>query len=243
MLDQMLNTLCERLKAEEDTVVFLGDYIDRGENSREVLATLIKFRNEYPNAVFLRGNHEQLILDAKDGPPVEMADNGGFAIFSDMMVNWLQNGGMDTLVNYECKDVVKWCDYIPLEHWAFMRETEIEYLADGYHFVHAGLLPRGKSWEGETWGYKVDPRLWIREPFLSSKELFDGRVVVFGHTPQRNGKPLMSKNKIGLDTAAVFGGPLTAAVFQPFKSGSRMPTPEFIQIPYYRPAAEPVYAV
>jgi serine/threonine protein phosphatase 1 len=64
--------------------------------------------------------------------------------------------------------------------------------------------------------------------------MFDGRVVVFGHTPQRNGRPLISRNKIGLDTGAVFGGPLTAAAFAPHIPGQRTPGPEFLQAPYVR---------
>ena len=61
----------------------------------------------------------------------------------------------------------------------------------------------------------MDPRLWIREEFLHSVADFDGRIVVFGHTPQREGKPLVQPNKIGIDTGAVFGKPLTAAILDP----------------------------
>ena len=63
----------------------------------------------------------------------------------------------------------------------------------------AGLLTPGKTWASEGWS--IDPRLWIREPFLSSRADFEGRIVVFGHTPQRRGRPLIHRNKIGLDTA------------------------------------------
>jgi serine/threonine protein phosphatase 1 len=64
----------------------------------------------------------------------------------------------------------------------------------------------------------LDPRLWIREPFLESDADFDGKIVVFGHTPQRTGEPLVLPNKIGLDTAAAYGGPLTAAALDPDSS-------------------------
>ena len=104
----------------------------------------------------------------------------------------------------------------------------MEYVTKHYHFVHAGLLPPGRHWEGEGWG--LDPRLWIREPFLSSRADFDGRTVVFGHTPQMSGLPLIARNKIGLDTAAVFGGPLTAAAFESDFSGRKAPPPRFYQV-------------
>lgn len=238
MLLQMLDLIRERPLKPDDEVVFLGDYVDRGEDSRAVLDTLIKFRSEHENVVFLRGNHEQLMLDARDGPAPEPAAQPGYVIHSSVMLNWLQNGGVDTLLNYDVKDFSCWWEAIPNEHWNFIRATTVEYIAGKHHFVHAGLLPPGKSWEGEFWGKHVDPRLWIREPFLSSRHNFDGRLVIFGHTPQRNGRPLISKNKIGIDTAAVFGGPLTAAVIDPSMIGSRIPTPEFLQIPYYRAGQE-----
>ena len=232
MLLEMLDLIRRRPLLEEDELVFLGDYIDRGEDSRAVVETLLKLRNEHERVIFLRGNHEQLMLDARDGPPPEPAELPGYISHSPAMLTWLQNGGVDTLLNYDVADFSCWWESIPPQHWHFIRETQLEHLSEKHHFVHAGLLPPGRSWEGEYWERHVDPRLWIREPFLSTRHMFDGRIVVFGHTPQRSGRPLISKNKIGLDTGAVFGGPLTAAVFAPTGPGQRTPTPEFLQIPY-----------
>ena len=232
MLHELLDMIRSRPLREEDELVFLGDYIDRGEDSRAVIETLMELRKEHENTVFLRGNHEQLMLDARDGPAPEPSEQPGYVMHSPAMLTWLQNGGVDTLLNYDVSDFSSWWDFIPMEHWQFIRETQLEHLSEKYHFVHAGLLPPGKSWEGDFWDRHVDPRLWIREPFLSSRHHFDGRIVVFGHTPQRNGRPLISRNKIGLDTGAVFGGYLTAAVFTPHMPGRRTPGPEFLQIPY-----------
>ena len=232
MLTEMLDMIRCRPLRDEDEIVFLGDYIDRGEDSRAVLDLLIGFSREHENVVFLRGNHEQLMLDARDGPAPEPAEQPGYVLHSAAMLTWLQNGGVDTLLNYEVNDFACWWDFIPRSHWQFIRETQLEHLSDRYHFVHAGLLPPGKSWEGDYWDRHVDPRLWIREPFLSSRHNFDGRTVVFGHTPQRNGRPMLGRNKIGLDTGAVFGGPLTAAVFAPTVPGRRTAGPEFLQVAY-----------
>ena len=232
MLLELLDKIKNRPLKEEDEIVFLGDYIDRGENSRAVIETLLQLRKEHENVVYLRGNHEQLMLDARDGPPPEPAELPGYVLHSPAMLTWLQNGGVDTLLNYNVTDFSCWWEAIPQDHWQFVRETQIEHIVEKYHFVHAGLLPPGKSWEGDYWDRHVDPRLWIREPFLSSRHTFDGRIVVFGHTPQRSGRPLISRNKIGLDTGAVFGGNLTAAVFAPHATGFRLAGPEFLQIPY-----------
>ena len=71
MLRDMLETLRQRPLNEEDTLVFLGDYIDRGEDSRGCIDILIALKQEHKNVIFLRGNHEQMMLDARDGPPPE----------------------------------------------------------------------------------------------------------------------------------------------------------------------------
>ncbi|HLK60339.1 MAG TPA: metallophosphoesterase family protein [Chthonomonadaceae bacterium] len=234
----MLRALLDKLKAlpltDEDTLIFIGDYVDRGEDSKAVIETLIALKGERPDTVFLRGNHEQLMLDARDSDPPRMGSVPGAFIFSDPTLLWFQNGGEETLFPYtddlSDEQYLRWWEAIPEAHWKFLKETRLEYSAGRYLFVHAGLLPQGKMWEGQTRGF--DPRLWIREPFLSSRDDFGGRIVVFGHTPQMSGKPLLQRNKIGIDTAAVFRGALTAAVLDPSATGRRAPMPFFHQVPY-----------
>jgi serine/threonine protein phosphatase 1 len=233
MLRSMLEALREMPLRDEDTVVFLGDYVDRGEDSCGVIETLIQFRAEHEDTIFLRGNHEQLMLDARSSPEPEPSPEEGFVLFSDQMLLWLQNGGSDALLSYGLKNPLEWWESIPKSHWDFIRATTFDYITPRYHFVHAGLLLPGQSWEGEEWG--LDPRLWIREPFLSSNRAsYGGRIVVFGHTPQLSGRPLIQRNKIGLDTGAVFGGPLTMAAFDPNAPQRKFPAPQFTQIEHTR---------
>ena len=253
----MLRALLAKLDGvplhNEDVCVFLGDYVDRGEDSRAVIETLLEWRERRPDSIFLRGNHEQLMLDVRDAPDgTEQVERARLSLI------WLQNGGSETLLSYgvpgfrEWFDVARpvlkrlpldmlqdlkdsfelWLDAIPEPHWQFLRDTEMEYVTERYHFVHAGLLAPGQTWEAEGWS--IDPRLWIREPFVSSRADFGGRIVIFGHTPQGSGRPLIHSNKVGLDTGAVFGGPLTAAVFDPRpREGAPQPA-RTIQIPYIR---------
>ena len=213
----MLRQLLDKFRAlplqEDDSVVFLGDYIDRGEDSRGVIDTLLAFKAEHPATIFLRGNHEQLMLDARGDTLPEAAPREGYLLFGELTLNWLQNGGVDALDSYGLDDYSSWFDGVPDEHWQFVQETRFEHIVDGYHFVHAGLLPPNERWNAQGWD--LDPRLWIREQFLNSTADFNGRIVVFGHTPQMRGKPIVQPNKIGIDTGAVFGGPLTAAIIDP----------------------------
>jgi diadenosine tetraphosphatase ApaH/serine/threonine PP2A family protein phosphatase len=169
-------------------VVFVGDYIDRGPDSRGVIETLLKLQRSEPDVICLRGNHEALMLEA-----VETGDE-------DL---WLLNGGGQTLASYGVSqaldlpaELVEWADALPL------------LFDDGRRlFVHAGLNPR-VALDRQT----EQDLLWIREPFLSSRREF-GRLIVHGHTPLRSGVPDLRSNRLNIDTAAVFGGPLTAAVF------------------------------
>jgi serine/threonine protein phosphatase 1 len=208
LLRRLTSTLVSEL-SPEDTLLFIGDYIDRGEDSRAVIDLLLEMKALRPNTVFLRGNHEQLMLDSREGPRPERSAIPGLILHSDTTLNWLQNGGVDTLLSYGVEDFFRWWEFVPESHWQFIEETQLEHVAARHHFVHAGLLPPGELWEGS--GTDYDPRLWIREPFLSTDHDF-GRTVVFGHTPQRSGRPLVHPNKIGIDTAAAYGGPLTAAL-------------------------------
>ncbi len=252
MLRSLLTKLTNVPLRDEDTVLFLGDYVDRGENSRAVIELLLQWKEQRPSTIFLRGNHEQLMLDLKDAlPEATVAERARIAL------TWLHNGGTDTLLSYSAPGLRGWLDVtgdtisrlsqdsldelsrsaerwlaiIPDAHWDFIRSTELEFITPRYHFVHAGLLDPGQKWQPLKPG--IDPRLWIREPFLSSHADFDGRMVVFGHTAQRDRRPLVQRNKVGLDTGAVYGGPLIAGVFNTEENSPPRLT-EVIQIPFTR---------
>jgi serine/threonine protein phosphatase 1 len=193
--------------SEQDQLVFIGDYIDRGPDSAGVIDHLIALRQDRPNTVFLRGNHEQMMIFARSSYDQGWSTTEAPAYVSRL---WFAEGGAQTLASYNVRSeqeaTGRWWEMIPEEHWQFVSSTTLEYESEQFLFVHAGILPNGTHWEGDA--LQADPRLWIREPFLSWKEPFE-KVVVFGHTPLR--KPLVEANKIGIDTGAVFGGKLTCA--------------------------------
>lgn len=178
-----LSTLLEAVAPhEDDRLVFLGDYIDRGPDSAGVIDDLLALRARGPRCVFLRGNHEQMLLDTLAGGDPRL---------------FLCNGGDRTIASYRERGT--WPP--PADHLAFFRQLAALYTTEHFIFVHAGLRP-GLAVERQH----PDDLLWIRDAFLDSD--FDwGKPVVFGHTPRQ--EPLLKANRIGLDTGCVFGGRLT----------------------------------
>lgn len=191
----------------EDTLVFIGDYIDRGPKTSGVLDLLIELKANRPNTVFLRGNHEQMMLDARQRFQPSFDSNNSMNN-CELGIHWFGGGGNATVTSYKPDHGKRWFELVPQSHWDFILSTTMEYRSDAYIFVHAGILPSGRIWHfGE---FDADPRLWIRDEFITSKSSFDGNTVVFGHTPTRNGQPLIQANKVGIDTGAGYDGPLTA---------------------------------
>jgi serine/threonine protein phosphatase 1 len=186
----ILNLLSE---AEYARFVFIGDYVDRGPNTREVIDFLIESqRREKRRFICLRGNHETMLLNATIKKRSER----------DLM-NWLANGGEQTLDSYGVNDPRA----LPTDHLAWMKALPLKYYDQKRLYVHAGVRP-GVSIMDQS----EEDLLWIREPFLSSDN-DHGAFVVHGHTPTESGLPDLRSNRLNIDTGACFGGQLTAAIF------------------------------
>lgn len=182
-------------------IVFLGDYVDRGPSSRQVIDRLIAMTSGGRKARFICGNHEEAMLRF-------LGDmEGGLA--------WPGYGGRATMASYgvTCPEdeqnldawrttQAKLKEAIPAEHMKFLWGLEDKVELGGYLFVHAGLRPE-KPITAQT---QRDLR-WIREPFLSDPRPFS-HVVVHGHTPASD--PHSDQRRIGLDTWAYKTGVLTA---------------------------------
>lgn len=171
---------------KKDTLLFIGDYIDRGAQSKEVVDYLIDLSRRQSRVIFLKGNHELMFQHYLDG---------------DDRYYFLVNGGQATQDSYLKESPQAGVDLIPETHREFFDNLRLYYETDQYIFVHAGLkdnIPLEKQEERDL--------LWIRNKFISSEFDF-GRRVIFGHTPFP--KPLVAHNKIGIDTGAVYGNKLT----------------------------------
>jgi serine/threonine protein phosphatase 1 len=193
-------------------LVHLGDYIDRGPDSRGVLELVRGLQAAPPEGlevVALRGNHEQMMLDAYD-----QAHSGAER-------TWMENGGRETVASYALRtggpSAPDWMHAVDVDHIHWIRglPTLLHDEAQRLAFVHAGIDPVTFPRCDDTM------RLWSRQAKFFETERWPGRpqlrglLVVHGHTPTEDFRPYASDRRINIDTGAVYGGPLTALALTP----------------------------
>jgi serine/threonine protein phosphatase 1 len=177
---------------QKDTTVFLGDFIDRGPNSKAVIDLLIDFKSKFPATVFLKGNHEDMLLDflGYDGRLGQA---------------FLYNGGVETIQSYGISvfsPPEEMRSALPPAHLAFYLNLLSIVRIDDFVCVHAGLNPlRELNAQNDA------DVFWIRDEFISNLHSFEV-TVVFGHTPYRE-VLVHLPYKIGIDTGLVFGNKLS----------------------------------
>jgi serine/threonine protein phosphatase 1 len=183
--------------------VFLGDYVDRGPDSRRVLDRLVA-RNRAHETVFLKGNHETFLEEFVNNPRI--------------LGEWQRIGGLETLMSYglapsinadtvtQARLAAALDQAMPPSHRRFLDDLKSSFTCGDFYFVHAGVrpgIPLAKQ--------RDEDLLWIRHEFLLCDEDF-GKIVVHGHTPvpQLDIRP----NRINIDTGAYATGSLTCLVLE-----------------------------
>ncbi len=185
-----LRLLLQKLPLSEETlVVFLGDYIDRGSDSKGVIDTILELKTRIP-VVTLKGNHEDMFLDFLKHPE---SPGAGMFIF---------NGGSATLSSYEASPGHF---EVPREHLKFFNELKHCFETEHYFFVHAGVpnVPL-RDLDVQLHG---DQMMWIRSAFLNSNFHWE-KQIVHGHTPVETIEIL--PNRVNVDTGCVYDNKLTA---------------------------------
>jgi serine/threonine protein phosphatase 1 len=185
-------------------IIYLGDFIDRGSQSRQVLELLIEQPLEGFESIPLLGNHEQTMLDFLEQPQAAAA--------------WLSFGGQVTLMSYGVglgrvqlaqqvellRDELE--SKLPQSHLQFLRSCRLIHTEGSYCFVHAGIRP-GVALEQQA----REDLLWIRDEFVRSRR-DHGHIVVHGHSISEEVE--WRPNRIGIDTGAYSSGLLTALVLE-----------------------------
>jgi serine/threonine protein phosphatase 1 len=192
MVTDMAVTLCD----DKPQLLFCGDYVDRGPDSKGVVDKLIQLQSE--GAICLRGNHEQLMIDA-------LTERTRFAVS-----HWLANGGDTTLTSYG--------GVVPPEVLGWMEALPLYYETANHVFVHAGMQP-GVALSA----HDPETLMWIRQAFLRRGAGEFDKHIVHGHTPQWDGKPNPAEpellaHRTNLDTGAYATGVLTVGVFDPMQA-------------------------
>jgi Calcineurin-like phosphoesterase len=201
LLDEVLSRIDADLATDPVAIaieVFLGDYVDRGPSSREVIDRLL-VRNRTFRSIFLKGNHEVLMTAFASNPLV--------------LENWQRFGGLETLMSYGIEPSIEadagtqgrlaaaFDRALPHAHRQFLANLKPSFTCGDFFFVHAGVRP-GIALAKQ----REEDLLWIREEFLLCEEDFS-KMVVHGHTPVM--KPEIYSNRINIDTGAYATGRLT----------------------------------
>ena len=185
---EMLKRLIDKIEWNQsnDRLIFIGDYIDRGQDSKGVVDFILKLKKDSPLIQCLIGNHEQMFLDYLSG-----VDSQSFIL----------NGGLQTLRSYNEERLRSEDPLIPSAHLDFFSSLLPMIELEQCYIVHAGFRPNIRIEDQD-----IIDMIWIRDEFIYSDYDF-GEVVIFGHTPFNS--PIIMKNKIGIDTGAVYGNCLT----------------------------------
>jgi len=206
LLDRVLNGIDSDLAkapVSQSIEVFLGDYVDRGPDSRRVLDSLVA-RNRTHRMVFLKGNHEIFLAEFANNPPI--------------LVDWQRVGGLETLMSYgltpsinadavtQARLATALDQAMPPSHRRFLDDLKSSFTCGDFYFAHAGVRP-GIPLPDQ----RDQDLLWIRHEFLLCEEDF-GKIVVHGHTPvqQLDIRP----NRINIDTGAYATGNLTCLILE-----------------------------
>lgn len=185
---EMLKRLMEKVawQPQRDSLIFLGDYIDRGKDAMGVVEYILSLSRLSSDVHCIMGNHEAIFLDYLEG-----RDRRSF----------IMNGGAVTLESYQAARGLREGPLVPETHLDFYRRLKPCLELEDYWVVHAGFRP-SLAIDKQT----LMEMIWIRDPFIFSDYDF-GKRVIFGHTPFY--EPFVMRNKIGLDTGAVYGNKLT----------------------------------
>ena len=210
LLSKLLNN--SEFKNKRDLLIFLGDYIDRGPNSREVLDQLINLNKQNIKAVFLMGNHEQIMIDFLFDKInnlmywLTLGADQTFKSYNIEVVEFIKDGFEDNKID-KLRNI--FLSELSKEHIYFLKNLKLSYNSGKYLFVHAGINPE-KSLSQQN---KMD-FLWSRSDKFFDKNFKFEKIIVHGHSPEK--EIVNYPCRINIDTGCYFSGKLSSVHLNDF---------------------------
>ena len=195
----------DKFKVKEDLIIYLGDYIDRGLKSKQVIDQIIKLKNKQIKTIHLMGNHEELMIDFLFNKKNNIKNwlNFGadqtFKSYDIEIVEFIKDGFEDNIIDRLRNVLLK---KMGSDHIDFLNNLELTYSTEKYLFVHAGIDPNKNITEQTKKDY-----LWSRSSDFFHKDFKTEKTIIHGHTPEQN--IVNHPYRINIDTGCYFSGKLS----------------------------------
>ena len=193
-------------KKESDLIIYLGDYIDRGSNAKDVIKHMLKLQKEKVNSIFLMGNHEQIMIDFVFNKInnlsywLDLGADQTFKSYNIEVAEFIKDGFGDDKID-KLRSVL--LNKLSNEHIHFLNNLRLSYSIGQYLFVHAGINPE-KTLKNQD---KMD-FLWSRSDQFFNKNFKFKQIIVHGHTPEK--EVISLPYRINIDTGCFFSGKLSS---------------------------------
>ena len=196
----------EKFDVKNDLIIYLGDYIDRGKNSKEVINQILKLKKKEIKTINLMGNHDEFMIDFLFNKKNNIKNWLNFGLdqtirsYGIEVVDFIKNGFDDDIID-DLRNIL--LEKMGEEHTSFFKNLELSFTSEKYFFVHAGIDPK-KRFEDQS---KQD-FLWSRSSDFFNKDFKAGKIIVHGHTPESD--IVSHPYRINIDTGCFFSGKLSS---------------------------------
>ena len=195
----------DKFDVKNDLLIYLGDYIDRGNNSKEVINQILKLKNNKIKTINLMGNHDEFMIDFLFNKKNDIKNWLNFGVdetfrsYNIEIVEFIKDGFEDDVIDRLRNELLKKMD---ATHINFFKNLEVTHSTEKYLFVHAGIDPLKKLSEQTKKDY-----LWSRSNIFFDKNFKAEKIIVHGHTPEKD--VIDYPYRINIDTGCYFSGKLT----------------------------------
>ena len=196
----------DKFDVKNDLIIYLGDYIDRGKNSKDVINQILKLKNNKIKTVNLMGNHEEFMIDFLFNNKNNIENWLNFGLDQTLrsygieVVDFIKDGFEDDIIDQLRNTLLS---TMSKEHINFFKSLELSFSSENYLFVHAGIDPK-KTLEDQT----KEDFLWSRSKSFFDKDFKAQKIIVHGHTPEEN--IINNPHRINIDTGCYFSGKLSS---------------------------------